>query len=210
MKTTIEDYLHKIDSSLKYKTKKDIQLTYIMVAGVIFSLSYFLFWDSSENNFLEQNRQISVIETKLNVDKAYLAANPQAKITDLENKITKAQIEMLDYKDKNNYIKSKIAEISSLIYDERTWGAYINSISLDAQKYNIKISEFTNTYSKSDGSFGHILDLNIKLSGGFADTLKFINALEKNDLVVDIHNLSIKAEDKLNTNLKISVWGITY
>lgn len=210
MKISIEDYLHKIDSSFKYKSQKDIQLTYIMVACVIFALSYFLFWDSSENNFLEQNRKINSIQTKLNVDKAYLAANPPAKIINLENQITKSQIEMLDYKDKNNYIKSKIEEISSLIYDERTWGVYINSISLDAQKYNIKITEFNNTYSKNDGSFGHILDLSIKLSGSFTNTLKFINALEKNDLVVDIHSLSIKAQDKLNTDLKISVWGITY
>ena len=47
-------------------------------------------------------------------------------------------------------------------------------------------------------------------SGNYVNTLKFINALEQNDLVVDIHFLSIKAQDKINTELKISVWGITY
>ena len=210
MKIIIEDYLHKIDTALKNKPKKDVQLTYVMVAAVIFAFAYLLFWDSSENDFLDQNTQISAIQSKINIDRAYLAANPPIKLATLEGQIKEAQSKMLDYKDKNDYIKSKISEISSLIYDERTWGIYINSISLDAQKYNIKISEFTNAYSQNNGSFGHILDLSIEFSGSYKNTLRFINALEKNDLVVDIHTLSIKAQGKLITKLKISVWGITY
>lgn len=210
MKINIEDYLHKIDLLLKNKQKKDIQMMYVMIVSVIFAFSYYFFWDSSENTFLEQNKQIQSIESKINIDKVYLSVNPPIKIALLKQEIQKAEVKMIDYKDKNDYIKNKIGDISSLIYDERTWGIYINSISLDAQRFNIKISEFTNQFSKNDGSFGHILDLNIKLSGSFKNTLKFINALEQNDLVVDIHDLNIKAQGKLNTELKISVWGITY
>lgn len=207
---SIEDYLHKIDLSLKNKSDKDIKLTYVMIASMIFALSYYFLWDSSENNFLSQNRQINSIKTKLNIDKNYLAANPSVIITSLDNQIKKTKNKMLDFKDKNDYIKSKIGDISSLIYDEQTWGEYINSISFDAQKYDVSISEFNNEFSKNDGSFGHILDLSIKLSASYTNTLMFINALEQNDLVVDIHSLNIKAQDELNTELKISVWGITY
>ncbi len=210
MKITIENYLHKIDNSFKYKSKKDIQLTYIMLVSIIFAFSYFLFWDSSENNFLEKNSQISDIKTKLIVDKAYLGANPPVKITMLDNEIKSSQAKMIEYKTKNDYIKNKIEEISALIYDERTWGEYINSIALNAKKFHINISEFQNTLNSNNGSFGHILDLSLKLSGNYKNTLRFINALEQSDLVVDIHYLTIKAEDKLNTELKISVWGITY
>lgn len=210
MKLNIEDYLHKLDLTMKNKSKKDVQLTYIMLISIIFAFSYYFFWDSSENVFIEQNKQISEMQTKINIDRAYIAANPPIKLATLQQQIKDTEAKMLDYKDKNNYIKTKIGDISSLVYDERTWGVYINSISLNAQRYNIKISEFTNEFSKSDGSFGHILDLNIKLSGKYKNTIKFINALEQNDLVVDIHGLNIKAIDKINTELKISVWGITY
>ena len=207
---SIESYLQKIDLSLKSKSNKDIKLTYIMVVIIIFALSYFFLWDLSKNNFLSQNKQIISIKTKLNIDENYLATNTSIKTTALDNQIKKTQIKMLDFKDKNDYIKNKIGDISSLIYDEQTWGKHINSISLDAQKYDVIISEFNNEFSKNNGSFGHILDLSIKLSANFANTLMFINALEQNDLVVDIHNLNIKAQDELNTELKISVWGITY
>jgi septal ring factor EnvC (AmiA/AmiB activator) len=205
----IEDYLHKIDSSLKDKSDKDKKLTYIMVASVILAFAY-LFYDSSANNFLAVQGEIRAIQAKINKDKAYLAANPEAKIVKLETDIRKTQAEMLDYKDKNNYIKHKIETISSLIYDERTWGRYINSISYNAKLYNIKIKEFSNEYVNSNESFGHMLNLDLKISANFRNTLKFINSLEQSDLVVDIHNLEIRAQDTLNTNIKLSVWGITY
>ncbi|MCW8838429.1 MAG: hypothetical protein OQK11_06985 [Thiovulaceae bacterium] len=205
----IEDYLHKIDSSLKDKSEKDKKLTYIMVASVIFAFAY-LFWDSSENDFLAVQKEIKIIQNKINNDKSYLALNPQVKVSKLEKEIKKTQIEMLDYKDKNDYIKHKIETISALIYDERTWGNYINSIAYNAKMYNVKIMNFSNNYVNSNESFGHMLDLNISLRGDFKNTLKFINSLEQSDLVVDIHNLDIKAQDTLNTNLELSVWGITY
>jgi len=205
----IEDFLHKIDSSLKDKSEKDIKLTYLMVASIIFAFAY-LFWDSSANNFTKVQNEIKAIQSKINIDKSYLASNPKSNIVKLDADIRKAQTEMLDYKDKNNYIKHKIEEISSLIYDERTWGNYINSIAYNAKKYNVTITEFSNEYVNSNEAFGHMLNLEISLTGSFKNTLKFINSLEKSELVVDIHNLEIKAKDRLDSNIKLSVWGITY
>jgi len=205
----IEDLLHRIDTSLKDKNEKDKKLTYLMVASIIFAFAY-LFWDSSANNFAKVQDEIKAIQKKINTDKGYLAANPESTIVKLDSDIRKTQAEMLDYKDKNSYIKHKIEEISSLIYDERTWGNYINSIAYNAKKYNIKITEFSNEYVNSNEAFGHMLNLEISLTGSFKNTLKFINSLEKSELVVDIHNLDIRAEDKLKSNVKLSVWGITY
>ncbi len=205
----IENYLHSIDSAFKKKSKKDIKLTYIMVAGVIFAFAY-LFWDSSIAEFKASKQQIDSLQTKIIVDKAYLQANPETVIAALNNEIKKIKIKLIDKKDQNAYIKNKIETISPLIYDERRWGKYINSISTNALKYNIKILEFKNNYVTSSESFGHMLNLEIDITGNYKNTLKFINALEQSDLVADINNLEIKAQDRLNTNLKISVWGIKY
>ena len=205
----IENYLHKIDSELKKKSEKDVKLTYVMVAGVIFAFAY-LFWDSSISEFEASKQQISSLQEKIKNDKMYLQANPEAIIATLDNEIKKVKIKLIDKKDQNSYIKSKIETISSLIYDERRWGRYINSITKNALKHNIKILELKNEYASSSESFGHMLDLEINLAGSYKNTLKFINALEQSDLVVDINNLEIKAQDRLNTSLKISVWGITY
>ncbi len=210
MKINIEDYLQRIDASFKNKTQKDIYMTYIMIFGLIFAFSYLLFWESSQSGFEKKNAQITSISSKINVDKIYLQRNPQAKVVLLDRDIKRLDAQLVINKSNNAYIKSKIETISSLIYDERAWGEYLHSISTNAKKYNIKIIDFTNEYAKNNTSFGHILDISLNTTGDYKNTLRFINSLEQSDLVVDIHALDIKAKKTLNTELLISVWGITY
>jgi len=52
--------------------------------------------------------------------------------------------------------------------------------------------------------------LSQKSSAGFQNTLLFINSLEQSDLVVDLHDFKIAAEDELVSDLNISVWGINH
>jgi len=210
MKLNIEDYLQKIDLIFKEKSQKDTYMTYVMLFSVIFAFSYLLFCDSSENDFKQQNAKIVSLTGKIKADKMYLQYNPQSKIITLENEISKAEAEMKTHKENNEYIKTKIETISSLIYDERSWGEYLHSVSINAKKYDIKIKNFTNKYALNNQSFGHILNITLETTGDFKNTLKFINSLEQSELVVDIHALNIKAEKSLNTDLNISVWGITY
>ncbi|MEN8303942.1 MAG: hypothetical protein ABFQ64_07715 [Campylobacterota bacterium] len=210
MKINIEDYLHRIDSLFKEKTQKDKYMTYGMIVALTFAFSYMLFWDSSFEEFEATRAKVVVLEKKIADDRTYLKANPESKITNLEKEIVLINKEMLGHKDNNAYIKSKIETISSLIYDERAWGEYLHSISKNALKYNVKIANLTNRYSDNNNSFGHILDIGVKSSSNYKNTLRFINSLEQSELVVDLHTLDIKAQNKLNTDLNISVWGITY
>ena len=210
MKIIIEDYLQKIDLTFKEKSQKDLYMTYIMIFSAIFAFSYLFFWDSSADDFEQQNIKITSLESKIKEDRMFLQYNPETKIALLENEIKKAKDETLMHQENNEYIKAKIETISSLIYDERSWGEYLHSISINAKTYNVQIINFTNKYAFNNTSFGHILDITIEASAKYEDTLKFINSLEQSELVVDIHGLKIKADDTLNTDLNISVWGITY
>jgi len=210
MKINIEDYLHRIDVAFKDKSQKDTYMTYIMVVAVIFAFAYLLFWDSSFEKFERTRASVNNLQVKINADKAFLQRNPESKIIQLEREINKINNKVIALKDTNAYIKSKIETISSLIYDERAWGEYLDSITKNAQKYDIKLITLTNKYAQTDSSFGHILDITIKSVANYKNTLKFINSLEQSELVVDIHNFDIKADQVLNTDLNISVWGITY
>lgn len=208
-KLMLEDTLHKIDNFFKEKSKKDVYYVYIMIVAISASISY-PFYDLSINEFTTAKNKVDSITQKLNADKVYLQVNPEIKIANIEQEIKRLETELLASKENNEYIKSKIDTISSLIYDERAWGEYINSISVNAKKYNIKILNLTNKYVTNTEAFGHMLDITVDVKGNYRNTLKFINSLEKSELVVDIHDFSIKAEDALNTKLNISVWGITY
>lgn len=210
MKINIEDYLQKIDNSFKDKSQKDIYMTYVIIFAVTFAISYLLFWDTSVDEFKSTNAKIKTIESKINMDNLYLKNNPETKIAQLERDIKNAQIALEANKENNAYIKTKIETISSLIYDERAWGEYLHSISINAKKYNVKLIDFTNKYALNKTSFGHVLDITLESTANYKNTLKFINSLEQSNLVVDIHTIGIKAQDRLNSDLNISVWGITY
>jgi len=209
-KINIEDYLHSIDFAFSGKSQKDIYMTYIMIFAAIFAVSYTLFWESSFASFENTQANVKRLKAKIYEDKRYLNKNSKSKIVALDKEIKELNNKMIEHKDNNAYIKSKIETISSLVYNERTWGEYIDSISKNAQKYDVKIQSYSNKYAKNDKHFGHVLDIRITASANYKNTLRFINSLEQSDLVVDIHSLSIKAQKKLNTDLNISVWGITY
>lgn len=210
MNMKIEDYLQKIDNSFKEKSQKDMYMMYFMIFAIIFAVSYLLFWDTSVSKFKSTNAKIKTVEKNINADNRFLQSNPETKIAKIDKDIKNAKI-ALDLNKKNNaYIKSKLETISSLIYDERAWGEYLHSISKNAKKYNVKIIDFTNKHTLHSSSFGHMLDITLQTTAKYKNTLKFINSLEQSNLVVDIHDINIKAEDRLNSEFKISVWGIAY
>ncbi len=210
MKKNIEDILHKVDIAFEGKQKQEIQMVYLMIFGVIFSFSYLLFWDSSLEKFMNKLDKISSLNYKINLDNIYLKVNPETKIIKLNRDIKRYNGQILTLKDNNEYIKHHIKTIPSLIYDKKVWGEYLFSISENAKKHNIKILDFSNKLAENKDSFGHILDISVKSTANYLDTLKFIDSLEQSELVVDIHHINMKAEEKLYTDLNISVWGITY
>ena len=210
MRVNIEDFLHKIDLYFKDKEPKDAYMIYIMVASSIFAVAYLLFWDSSFNQFEQTLKDVEKLQKQIHTNEMFLQRNKVSRVKQLEKEIQKIQKDIITHKDNNAYIKTKIETISSLIYDERTWGEYINSIAINAQRYNIKILELTNSFAQANSNFGHLLDITIKSSAGFQNTLLFINSLEQSDLVVDLHDFKIAAEDELVSDLNISVWGIKY
>jgi len=208
-KLMLENYLQRIDSYFKEKSQKDVYMIYIMIFALSAALAY-PFYDLSLDEFENSKNKVKEVSRKINADKAYLRANPESNIDKLNTEIKKLEAELLVTKDNNQYIKSKIETISSLIYDEVAWGQYLSSISINAKKHRMKIINFTNSYSENNESFGHILDITLKVKGSHSNTMKFINSLEQSELVVDIHDFNIKAQDALSTDLNISVWGITY
>ena len=160
MKINIEDYLHKIDSFFKDKTQKDTYMTYMMVFAIIFAIAYLLFWDNSFNEFNKTRNAVKSLQSNINTDDRYIKVNPEEKIAKLDQDIANINKEIIQIKDDNAYIKNKIENIASLIYDERTWGEYLHSISKYARNRNIKIMDLKNSYADNNSSFGHIMEHN--------------------------------------------------
>lgn len=204
----IENYLYNLDRTLSLKSERDKMILFVIIGAGLFAFSYLLFWESSEANFKISHEKAIAMESSLNNDKQYLEANPPERITQIEEETKAIEVEHQRYIGYNTYIKDRLDQISSLYYDEVIWGAYLYSISKYARAYNVKLIRFGNTLTTDNSSFGHVLDISISADGTFKNTLKFINALEQSTLVVDLHNMNMIADNKLKSDLNISVWGI--
>lgn len=208
MMFNIEDYLYEIDQSLSLKSDRDKKMIFVMIFASLFAFSYLFLWESSEQSFNLSQQKATEIESALNIDKGYLEANPKEKIAQIEEETRQIEETHQQYIHYNEYIKMQLEQISSLYYDEKVWGAYLDSISKYARAYDVKLTQFGNTLTTDTSSFGHVLDITISSDANFKNTLKFINALEQSYLVVDLHDINMTADKKLKSDLNISVWGI--
>lgn len=208
MKFNIEDYLYTLDQALSLKSERDKMMMYVMIFASLFAFSYLLLWESSEASFKTSHEKAIKMQSDLSQDKNYLEANPVERIAQIEQETVAIQMDEQHYIQYNSYIKDQIEQISSLYYDEKAWGGYLDSVSKYARAYNVKLVKFGNTLTMDNSSFGHVLDIHITAEGPYKNTLKFINALEQSYLVVDLHDMDMTSGKKLTSDLNISVWGI--
>lgn len=210
MKLNFEQYLYPIDQSFSKKKSSEVYMIYGLLAAVLLAFSYFLFWDDAEAQFNATHQARVAIEKKLVADESYLNKHPESEIAMLEKQIKNIHHQTTATKEKNEYINYKISQIPELFYNEKAWGKYIDSISADAKKFKITLSRFSNKKANDKEKFGHVLDINVQASGTYANLIKFINAMEQSDLVIDLHGLDLAAKQVLTVDINSSVWGITY
>lgn len=210
MSAMLEKYLYDIDQSFAQKSEKDVKMIYAMVFIVLVMFSYLVFWESSEKGYNDIKAASLKVQDKIAKDKQYLLMHPVSEIVRLDKQITDLNNKLVILKEENVYIKAEIEKIPELFYDQQTWGAFIDSVAENAKKHKVQLNFFANRLATDKTTFGHVLNLEIQAVAPYKNMVKFINAIEKSKLVVDLHDLDLKATEKLNLDLNLSVWGITY
>ena len=210
MSAFIEKYLYDIDQSFAEKADKDVKMIYAMVFVALVSFSYLVFWESAEKGYQDVLEASKKVEAKIAIDKQYLLANPETKIIKLDQEIKSLNERLVMLKNENIYIISEIKQIPELFYDQRTWGAFIDSIAEKARKNKVKLNYFSNKLATDKTKFGHVLNIEIKAVAPYKNMIRFMNSIEKSKLVVDLHDMQLTSDSKLNMDLNLSVWGITY
>ena len=210
MSAIIEKYLYDIDQSFAEKSDKDVKLIYGMVFVALVTFSYLVFWDSAEKGYQDILAASKAVQEKIAVDKQYLAQHPESQITKLNQEVAQLNQNLEMLKGENVYIKVEIEKIPELFYDEEIWGSFIDSIAEYARRNKVKLNFFSNKLAGDKTKFGHVLNINISSEGDYKNIMKFMNSIEKSKLVVDIHDLDMNASRKIELDLNLSVWGITY
>ena len=112
----------------------------------------------------------------------------------------------------NAYVDEKLKELSYLLFNDENWAKFLNSITQLAKQYAIDIKVIENKINEpSIQKIEQILNLKVNFNGNFHNTMKFINAIEESELVVDIYDFNCTASHKnIEGQLNIAVWGMKY
>lgn len=206
----------KIDLYLKDKKSSELALVFLMVFVTIGFIIYSTIFPITEKLLKNTKNTHKNIQTKLSQEKAYLQSvtrngDKNFVIKTMQAEVTKQKSLLESTKQSNQYIDTKLKELSYLLFNDKNWANFLDSITFISQKYGIELDLISNNfYEPNLQEIKQVLTVKIIYNGEFNNILKFINELEESRLVVDINHLKIESTDTIIGSLDIAVWGMKY
>lgn len=213
MKSLI-NFLDGLDTYFKSKKDSEKWLILFSIAGILLYISYASLVPYAQDLERDSSNTLQKLEKRIQKNTIYLRSitidgNREYYIEENKIKIQNSKNRIKAYNKKIEDIDKSIFKLSKLLFNEKSWAIFLKSITGIAKNNNIFIQRINNNYVDSNGSFGHVLEIEIISSGKFKDVLKFINTLENNVLVTDLYSSVISGnKNRVQADLNISVWGI--
>ena len=206
----------KVDAVLENKRESELFLIYIGIFLIIATIAYLYIYPVSERVLNQTKNQINILKSKILKEQAYIAS----KTVNGDNYyyIKKAKTNIKKSKEKlqniifiNGYIDEKLRKLSYLLYNDVNWANFLDNITKNAKKYNVSINLIKNTFHKLNyKKVEQALDVEVDANGNFHNIMKFINSIEENSLIVDIHTMTMDVKKNIHVDFDIAVWGIKY
>jgi len=208
---------NKLDNYLKNKKTTELALVFLMAFFTIGFVIYSSVFPITENILKKTKHTHKSISAKLNKEKSYLNSvtrngDKNFVINEMSDRIDKNKELLKGTKHANSYVDKKLKKLSYLLFNDKNWAIFIDSIASIAQKYSIEIELISNSFFEPNlQEIKQVLTVKINFNGKFNNILKFVNELEESKLVVDINNLNLESSDNsIIGTLDIAVWGMNY
>jgi len=210
--------LNNLDNFFEAKSENEKWMTILMIFIVIGYLAYSVFLPMAQEKYQHSDKKKIRLQKSIHKHKEYLQSitingDKEFYIKKYSNDIKKLEKHVIETNHDINFISSSLEELSALLFNKESWSKFLNSITHQAKKQQVKIDYIDNEYVDNNGSFGHVLQISIGCNGTYKGITKFINQLEKNVLVTDIYQSAIYLDknDTVNVaDINISVWGINH
>jgi hypothetical protein len=214
----IEDKLEDLDQYFASKKENEKWLIIAGVAGVIAYLAYIYLLPYTENLYNKSESTKKRIEKSINENTSYLNSitvngDRDFYVKKFDNDIKTKKQGIVVLNKKIVFINKNLEKLSDMLFNQRSWSTFLNSITDRAEVQNVDIEYITNKYVDSNGSFGHVLEIGVGCKGEYKGIIKFINELEQNDLVTDVYNTNFMIDEnssQIMADINISVWGINH
>jgi hypothetical protein len=214
----IEDKLEALDEYFAPKKESEKWMVILGVAGVIAYLAYTFLLPATESMYKKSEAAKKSIEKRLADNNTYLKSitvngDREYYVKKYESDIEKKNAEIVRLTSSIKFIDNSLSKLSDMLFNQRSWSRFLNSITDRAEVQNVEIVYITNKYAKSNGSFGYVLEIGVGCKGDYKSIVKFMNEIEQNVLVTDIYGsrLSLdKDSSDIVADINISVWGINH
>jgi hypothetical protein len=208
--------IDKIDNYLSNKKSSELSLVFFLVFALIGFFVYSYVYPSTDRTLKNIKKSTLEMNKKVAQEEAYyrsIAVNG-----DKEFYIKKLKNEILTEKDllekttyANGYVDNKLKELSYLLFNDKNWANFLDSIAFVAKEHKVQIASISNTFTEPNlQKIEQVLNVNIAFSGDFKNVMKFINTLEESQLVVDVNDIKLASTNTINASINIAVWGMKY
>ncbi|MDQ1325382.1 MAG: hypothetical protein QG564_506 [Campylobacterota bacterium] len=214
----IEDRLEAMDEYFAPKKESEKWLIILGMAGIISYLAYAYLLPYTEKMYQKSDAdkksiQKSIIDNTTYLDSITVGGDRNYYVKKYDSDIVQKKQNIADLNYKIKFIDSNLDKLSDMLFNQKSWSKFLNSITDKAEVQNVDIKYITNRYVDNNGSFGYVLEVGVGCKGEYKDIVKFMNEIEQNVLVTDIYgtNLFLDANSsKVNADINISVWGVNH
>jgi len=210
--------LNSLDDFFGAKSENEKWMLIGMVFITIGYFSYTLFLPYAEEKYNTSVRKKNKLQKSIMSHNHYLqgitvSGDRDFYIKKYDKEILLLKENIIKIHDEITFISVSLEELSPLMFNKESWSNFLNSITKEAKKQEVKIDYIENNYVDNKGSFGHVLKISVGCNGSYKNIAKFFNRLEKNILVTDIYSSSLYLNSNHTTvmaDVNISVWGINH
>ncbi|WP_458701521.1 hypothetical protein ACKGJI_05215 [Sulfurospirillum sp. 1307] len=208
--------LDKIDNYLKNKKASELSLLFLIIFVVIGFLIYSYIFPITEKQLNRTVKTHKTVQSQLAQEKAYMLSvsnngDKNFLVKKMSNELNQEKMSLENITYANAYVDTKLKNLSYLLFNDKNWAKFLDSITYLAQEYNINLKLLNNSFFEPNlQEIKQVLTIKLEFNGDFKNILKFINKLEESKLVVDIDQITLESTNTINGSLDIAVWGMKY
>lgn len=214
----IEDKLEELDIYFAPKKENEKWLLILGVAGIIAYLGYSLLLPYTEDLYNKSDREKNRISKSIANNTTYLnsitvSGDRDYYVKKFDRDIAQKKKNIVNVNNKIKFIDSNLEKLSDMLFNQKSWSTFLNSITQKAEVNNVDLEYIENKYADNNGSFGHVLEVGLGAKGDYKSIVKFMNELEQNVLVTDIYKTKLALDNNssdIKADIHISVWGINH
>ncbi len=212
----IEDKLEALDNYFAPKKESEKWMIILGIAGIIAYLAYTYLLPYAEDKYKKseiamQNVQKSIADNNTYLNSITVGGDRNYYVKKYDNDIARKKEHIVTLDRKIKFIDGSIQKLSDMLFNQKSWSTFLNSITDRAEAQHVDIDYISNDYINNKGDFGHVLEIGVGCKGNYKDIVKFINELEQNTLVTDIYGTNMTIDEngsQIVADINISVWGI--